>query len=108
MAASGKKSGLSGLPDSGGAGKESDGPVRSFEDKMKRLDEIVRAMEQGDRPLEESLALFEEGMKLSSECQTLLEEAERKVTLLLSGTGREVESGSDEGRPVREVPFRRE
>ena len=29
-----------------------EGPVRSFEDKMKRLDEIVRAMEQGDRPLE--------------------------------------------------------
>jgi exodeoxyribonuclease VII small subunit len=108
MAVSGKKSVSSGLPDLGGAGKEGGGPVRSFEDRMKRLDEIVRAMEQGDRPLEESLALFEEGMRLSSECQTLLEEAERKVTLLLSGTAREGGSGADEGSPVREVPFRRE
>lgn len=76
----------------------------SFEDKMKRLEEIVRAMEQGERPLEESLKLFEEGMKLSAECQTILEEAERKVTMLLSATREEGGNGSE----IREVPFRKE
>ncbi len=79
------------------AGKD---PVLSFEEKMKRLEEIVRMMEQGDRPLEESLRLFEEGVRLSTECQSMLEDAERKVTTLLS-SGRE-----GEGEGVREIPFR--
>ena len=33
----------------------------SFEDGLKRLEEIVRRMEQGNATLEESLQLFEEG-----------------------------------------------
>ncbi len=82
-------------------GKE---PVRSFEEKMKRLEEIVRLMEQGDRPLEESLGLFEEGVRLSAECQSILEEAERKVTLLLSSSREEGEGGEE----IREIPFRKE
>ena len=76
-------------------------PVRSFEEKMKRLEEIVRIMEQGDRPLEESLTLFEEGVALSDQCQKILEEAERKVSILLSS------SRENGGGPV-EAPFRRE
>jgi len=104
MAASSKKTGSKG-------GIES--PVLSFEEKMKRLDEIVRSMEQGDRPLEESLALFEEGMKLSSECQALLEKAERKVTMLLSGSssrdaGVREGAGDAEEDSLREIPFKKE
>ncbi len=76
-------------------------PVRSFEEKMKRLEEIVRVMEQGDRPLEESLRLFEEGVALSEQCQKILEEAERKVSILLS-------SSRETGGGAVEAPFRRE
>ena len=76
-------------------------PVRSFEEKMKRLEEIVRVMEQGDRPLEESLTLFEEGVALSDQCQRILEEAERKVSILLS-------SSRENGGGAVEAPFRRE
>jgi|ACXJ01.1.fsa_nt_gi exodeoxyribonuclease VII small subunit len=76
-------------------------PVRSFEEKMKRLEEIVRVMEQGDRPLEESLTLFEEGVALSDQCQKILEEAERKVSILLS-------SSKENGGASVEAPFRRE
>ncbi len=83
--------------------EKNDGPL-SFEDKMKRLEEIVRVMEQGDRPLEESLGLFEEGMRLSAECQSILEEADRKVTTLLSSSREEGENGAS----LREVPFGKE
>jgi exodeoxyribonuclease VII small subunit len=55
----------------------------NFEDSLKRLEEIVRELESGEMPLEESLRVFEEGMKLLSLCSKKLEEAEKKVTLLV-------------------------
>ena len=54
----------------------------SFEDSVKRLDEIVKLLERGDAPLSESLKLFEEGTSLISNCDTLLNEAEQKVVKL--------------------------
>ena len=47
----------------------------SFEESVKRLDEIVKQLERGDAPLSESLKLFEEGTALISNCDTLLSEA---------------------------------
>ena len=55
-----------------------------FENKLKRLEEIVHSMEAGDLQLEQSLKLFEEGVKLSRECTQQLGEAEAKVKVLLS------------------------
>ena len=57
----------------------------SFEQALKRLDEIVRHLEKGDLPLKDSLTLFEEGTKLLSSCNTMLEEAEQKVVRLRKG-----------------------
>ena len=54
----------------------------SFEESVKRLDEIVKLLERGDAPLSESLRLFEEGTSLISNCDTLLNEAEQKVVKL--------------------------
>lgn len=51
----------------------------SFEENMKRLEQIVRAMEQGDVPLEESLKLFQEGTQLVEACGKLLDDAELEV-----------------------------
>jgi exodeoxyribonuclease VII small subunit len=55
-----------------------------FEDSLNRLEKIVQSLEKGDLPLEESLRMFEEGVKLSKSCLKLLEEAERKVEILLA------------------------
>jgi exodeoxyribonuclease VII small subunit len=54
-----------------------------FEDALGRLEEIVRKMEAGDMTLEESLKSFEEGIRLSRLCAGKLDEAERRVDVLL-------------------------
>lgn len=54
----------------------------SFEQAMKRLEEIVSALEKGEAPLEESLELFEEGSKLLRQCTVMLDKAEQKVIKL--------------------------
>ena len=55
----------------------------SFEKALKRLEEIVNKLESGNLPLDESLKIFEEGVKLSRFCTKKLDEAERKVEVLL-------------------------
>lgn len=67
----------------------------SFEEAMKRLEEIVSHLEKGDIPLEESIRLFEEGSGLLALCSSQLEEAEQKVSLLRRGDDDETE----------EIPF---
>ncbi len=56
---------------------------KKFEAALARLEEIVKELEQGDLPLEQSLKLFEEGIKLSRICNRRLEDAERRVEILL-------------------------
>ena len=58
---------------------------KSFEASLKDLERIVEKLEAGDLPLESSLQLFEEGVQLSRQCQKRLDEAERKVEVLLKG-----------------------
>jgi len=56
---------------------------KNFEAALAKLEDIVKKLETGDLPLEQSLKLFEEGVKLSRLCNKRLEEAERKVEILL-------------------------
>ena len=56
---------------------------KKFESALGRLEKIVQELEQGDLPLEQSLKLFEEGVKLARLCTKRLDEAERKVEVLL-------------------------
>jgi len=53
-----------------------------FEEALKRLEEIVNQMEQ-DADLEKSLVLFEEGIKLVRFCSSKLEEAKKKIEVLV-------------------------
>ena len=69
-----------------------------FETALKRLEEIVKKLETGDLSLDSALQLFEEGIKLSRFCHTKLEEAERRVEIL-------VKNSSGQPRPV---PFESE
>ena len=71
----------------------SDAP--DFEAALKKLEEIVKKLETGDLSLDSALELFEEGIKLSRFCHTKLEQAERRVEILLKDGG---------GQP-RSVPF---
>jgi exodeoxyribonuclease VII small subunit len=57
----------------------------NFEAQLASLERIVRELERGDLPLEQSLELFEQGVRLSRECQERLNEAERRIELLLRG-----------------------
>lgn len=56
---------------------------KTFETSLMDLEKIVRELEQGDLSLEESLKLFEDGVKLSRECQERLNQAERRIEVLL-------------------------
>ena len=67
----------------------------SFEESMKRLEEIVLHLEKGDIPLQESIAYFEEGTRLLVDCSSMLDEAEQLVVKLRKG---------NDGEP-EELPF---
>ena len=54
-----------------------------FEDALARLEAIVAELENGELPLDQSLKMFEEGIKLSKICLKILDDAERKVELLV-------------------------
>ncbi|MBI3950430.1 MAG: exodeoxyribonuclease VII small subunit [Acidobacteria bacterium] len=55
----------------------------NFEAALKELEGIVEQLERGDLPLEKSLELFERGITLTRICQKRLDEAERKVEMLI-------------------------
>lgn len=56
-----------------------------FEKALKRLEEIVEDLEHSDLDIDRSLRIFEEGVKLSRHCTKKLDEAEKKIELLLKG-----------------------
>ncbi len=71
---------------------------KKFEAALTRLEEIVQELEKGDIPLDQSLKLFEEGIKLSRICNRQLEDAERKVEILMK----------DKDGAIRAEPFEEE
>lgn len=66
---------------------------KTFEASLGELEKIVRKLENGDLPLEQSLKLFEDGVRLSRECQERLDQAERRIEILLK---------DEEGNPALE------
>ncbi|MDO9308280.1 MAG: exodeoxyribonuclease VII small subunit [Deltaproteobacteria bacterium] len=54
-----------------------------FETSLKKLEEVVKRLEGGSLSLEDSLKAFEEGVKHAAFCSAKLDEAERKVEILL-------------------------
>ncbi|MBQ2937720.1 MAG: exodeoxyribonuclease VII small subunit [Clostridia bacterium] len=59
----------------------------SFETNMENLEKIVTELEKGELNLDESISKFEEGIKISKQCNKILEEAEKKITILLEKDG---------------------
>jgi exodeoxyribonuclease VII small subunit len=56
---------------------------KKFEEALQELETVVQRLEDGNLSLDESLALFEDGIKLSRLCSQRLDEAEKKVEILL-------------------------
>lgn len=71
--------------------KKAEEQPKTFEASLEALEEIVQQLEGGDLPLEKSLELFEDGIRLSRQCQERLNQAERRIEVLLR---------DNQGRPV--------
>ena len=59
----------------------------NFEKSMENLENIVTELEKGELNLDESVKKFEEGMKIAKQCKNILENAEKKITILLEKNG---------------------
>lgn len=72
----------------------------SFEEAMKRLEDIVEDMENQEIPLEESLALYKEGAKCARLCRQKLDQARHELEIWQAGEARELaEDELEDGRP---------
>lgn len=71
----------------------------SFETAMEELEQIAKVLEKGDLSLDESVKQFEHGMQLSKKCNEILENAERRITVLIQN-GEEFKE--EEFNPVEE------
>ena len=57
--------------------------TEKFETSLKKLEDVVRRLEEGELSLDDSLKAFEEGVKQAAFCAKKLNEAEKRVELLL-------------------------
>ena len=55
----------------------------NFEELIVRLEDITNKLEKDNLNLKESIELFEEGMKISEKCNNVLENAEKKISVLI-------------------------
>lgn len=83
--------------------KKHDEQPKSFEASLEALEAIVHELEGGDLPLEKSLELFEDGIRLSRQCQERLNQAERRIEVLLrDNQGRPVVSEFEQAQAISE------
>ena len=68
----------------------------SFEDALRRLEEIVRTLERGEAPLDRSIELYQEGDRLKRHCEARLKAAQARIE--------QIAFGSD-GNPKGVTPF---
>ena len=55
----------------------------NFEELIEKLEEITNKLEKEQLSLDESVKLFEEGIELSKKCDSKLEDAEKRITILI-------------------------
>ncbi|NLZ66510.1 MAG: exodeoxyribonuclease VII small subunit [Clostridiaceae bacterium] len=69
----------------------------SYEEAIKRLEEIVTMLERGDAPLEQSMTLFREGIALADRCANMLLQMKEELTILVG------EDGSEAALDMKEI-----
>nr|MBO2507566.1 exodeoxyribonuclease VII small subunit [Bacillota bacterium] len=72
------------------------GQAPDFEQALAALEKIVDRLEREDLSLEQALALFEEGIGLARFCSQRLDEAERKIELLVEQHGQVILAAAPE------------
>ena len=68
----------------------------SFEDALKRLEEIVRQLESGEAKLDDAIRLYEEGTRLRQKCTERLDAAQARIEAIRLDS---------DGRPAGVTPF---
>ena len=63
---------------------------KTFEDSLKELEKVAIKLETGNLGLDEAIEEFEKGMKLSKECTKKLDEAEKKINILVEDANGEI------------------
>ncbi len=63
---------------------------KTFEESLNELEKIASDLERGDLNLEDSIKKFETGMKLSKECSEKLENAEKRINILVQNENGEL------------------
>lgn len=58
---------------------------KTFEESLNELEKIANNLENGELGLEEAIKEFEKGMKLSKECTEKLDDAEKRINILVQG-----------------------
>jgi exodeoxyribonuclease VII small subunit len=69
-----------------------------FEEALKKLEKIVEDLEQGDLSLDEALKRYQEGIELSRICYSRLENAKKKIDILVKN-----KKGDFEFKPLEEI-----
>ena len=55
----------------------------NFEESMQELEKIAQQLEKGDLSLDESVQKFEQGIELSKKLNQTLENAEKRINILI-------------------------
>ena len=58
--------------------------MKSFEERLSRLEELNEKISEGNIPLEEAVTLFEEGIKLAKGLEKDLAKVERRIEILVN------------------------
>ncbi|SCY98723.1 exodeoxyribonuclease VII small subunit [Alkaliphilus peptidifermentans] len=67
---------------------------KKFEDALKELELIINNLENRELGLDDSLKLFRDGVELYQYCHNELDEAEKKISMII-----------DENGEIKQIPF---
>ena len=56
---------------------------KTFEEMIESLEKISSELENGNLTLDQAMKKFEEGMKISKKCSEILDNAEKKIKILI-------------------------
>ena len=59
---------------------------KDFEEMIQDLEQIAKELESGNLSLDDSVKKFEQGMEISKQCSKILEDAEKKITILVKNS----------------------
>lgn len=72
----------------------------NFEDALMELQNIVSSLEKGELPLDDALDIFKKGVELTKYCNKKLDDAQKKISILIEKENGEL---SEESFSIGEV-----